>query len=65
MTTNTNQYQATVEAGIAAHQSGAPQWDAFEKTYLTKTGQQIMRAVSEYAPAGQIHMAMMRAVAAV
>ena len=65
MSTNTNQYQATVEAGIAAYQIGVGQWDAFAKTYLPTRGRQIVRAVSEYATAGQIHMAMMRAVAAV
>jgi len=64
MTTNTNQYQATVEAGISAHQGGVGQWDAFAKTYLAKTGQQIMRAVSEYATESQIRRAMMRAVSA-
>ena len=64
MTTNTNQYQDTVDAGIHAYQSGVPQWDAFAKTYLAKTGQQIMRAVSEYADESQIRRAMMRAVAA-
>jgi len=64
MSTNTNQYQDTVAAGLHAYQSGVPQWDAFAKTYLAKTGQQIMRAVSEYATEIQIRRAMMQAVSA-
>ena len=64
MSANTNQYQDTVDAGLHAYQGGVPQWDAFAKTYLSKTGQQIMRAVSEYATESQIRRAMMRAVSA-
>jgi len=63
MNTNTDQYQDTVEAGIYAYQSGdISKWDAFAKTYLSKNGQQVMRATSEYASESQIRRAMMRAV---
>ena len=54
--------QHIIAAGIAAHQSGVGQWDAFAKTYLPTRGRQIVRAVSEYATAGQIRRAMMRSV---